>query len=274
MQAVNPGTRKWRWLKWTLIGMGALLFPIVATIAWLILSPRKPSRIEAVSEHWVIEHYDKGNVDGLNVTHLARRGARGNTGVSGNLLDFRYVGDDCVIYSDWATSLYGVCGEGAPVFVELASRAQAPSLESDTITTNGRQFSVAEIKRAAQHVSEERPGGHWRAQRQAFPYPSDPQGMPRFILFHEDSARLVEPVRRVYGWVVAYRYLGQDCLLYVRPTVDSGEYAIVAACGERYEIDLGLVRQPSDALANPPIVLGQSMSVSEMRRRALAEKER
>ena len=99
MALVNPGTLKRRWLKWTLICMGGLLFLIVTAIVWLLFSPSPPSRVKAVSDHWVIEYYDRWNPDGLNVKQLARRGTRSNKRVSGNLVEFRYAGDDCVVYS-------------------------------------------------------------------------------------------------------------------------------------------------------------------------------
>ena len=131
---MNPGILKRRWLKWTLISIGALFLLIVAAVALLLFSLSRPSRAETVSDHWVIEHYDPWNPDGRHTSFLARRSARSNKKVSGNIAAFRYVGDDCVIYSDWDSDLYGVCGESKPVFVSFADRAHPPDLPSDTIT--------------------------------------------------------------------------------------------------------------------------------------------
>jgi hypothetical protein len=271
---VNLGILKRRWLKWTLICIGAFLFLIVAAIAFLIFTPSPPSRVEAVSDHWVIEYYDRWNPDGLNVKQLARRGTLSDKRVSGNLVEFRYVGDDCVIYSDWDSDLYGVCGEGEPVYVAFADRDNPPNLLSDTITVEERQFPVSEIKRAAQLVSEERPGGHWRAQRQAFPDSSDSQDTPHFILFHEENLRLSMRVYRVPGPVLAYRYLGHDCLLYVYSPFESRAYPIAATCGKRYETSLGRAERPSDAINDAPLINGHAMPVSDIRQRAMSERER
>lgn len=270
--AMGPETLKRRWLKWTLISIGSLFFLIVAAIAFLVYIASRPSRVEAVSDHWVIDYYSSLNPDGLNVKQLARRGTRRNKDISGNLAKFRYVGDDCVIYSDWDSDLYGICGEGKPVYVAFANRDRPPNLQSDTITSEERQFSVSEIKRAAQLVSEERLGGNWRAQRQAFP--DSRNTGDTFILFHDENTRLPGRVYRVSQPVLAYRFLGHDCVLYVYASLEKRAYPIAAACGKRFEVYLGQTDRPSDAAGDPPLINGRAMRVSEIRQRALSERDR
>jgi hypothetical protein len=271
------------WLKWTLISIGAvlsLLTLMIAGLAFLFFVPSAPE-VEAVSDQWVLVHYYPSNPDGRHASYLARRSAGGNKEVSGKILEHRYVGDDCVIYTDWDYGLFGVCGESAPVYVDTIGssilREQAVSLKADPIVVGKKRFSVGEVKRAAQLVSEENPGGEWWVQRQAFP---DSQGGPYYILFHAERHR-----RRFPMPVLAFRYLGDDCLLYVdlpvmRMLLDpailgSGEYPITAACGRRYETHLGTVERPSDiAMGDAVLINGRSTPVSEILKRALAERER
>lgn len=280
-----PGVSKRRWLKWTLISIGALLVLIVAAIALLAFGLSRPSRVEAISDHWVLKHYDPWNPDGRHAKYLARRGALTDKTVSGNIVDFRYVGDDCVIYSDYDNKgLYGVCGEGNPVYVHSYGFGGVGnndlSMQGETVTIGARQFTVAEIKRATQLVSEESPGGDWSAQREAFPDSSASQDAPRFVLFHKERTW-----RRSTTPVLAYRYIGHDCLLFVdQPVIrrlldpailGSGKYPIAATCGKRYEAYLGTVEQPSDiAVGDVVLVNGRNMRVSEMRNRGLSERER
>jgi len=258
--------------------MAAFLSLVVAAIALLIVGTSRPSRVEALSDHWVLEHYSPWNPDGHYAKYLARRGALRNKTVSGRILEVRYVGDDCVMYSDYDGELYGICGEGNPVYIDSFGD-HAPQLQSETVTIGERQLTVAEIKRATQLVSEQYPGGDWSAQRPAFPDFSTTPDAPRFVLFHK------EKTRRFRMAVLAYRYIGHDCLLYVDPPVmrrlldpailGSGEYPIAAACGKRFEAYLGTVARPSDiAVGDAILINGRSMRIGEITRRALSETER
>ena len=279
LKTMTQAVSKRSWLKWTLISMGAFLSLVVGAVALLLFGASRPASVEVTGDHWVLEHYHPWNPDGHYAKYLARRGALSNKTVSGEILDVRYVGDDCVIYSDYDGGLYGICGEGNPVYIDSFGD-HAPNLQSETVTIGERHFTVAEIKRAAQLVSEEYPGGDWSAQRQAFPDSSTSEDAPPFVVFHKERTW-----RRFPMTVLAYRYIGHDCLLYVDPPVmrrlldpailGSGEYPIAASCGKRYEAYLGTVGRPSDiALGDAILVNGRSMRIGEITRRALSERER
>lgn len=279
-ERVKPSILKRRWLKWTLVGIGMFLMLVLAAIALLVFYASRPSRVETISDHWVLEHYNPWNVDGYHSKYLARRGTITNKTVSTRILDFLYIADDCVIYSDHDNDLYGVCGEHPPVYVTTFGDDNVPDLRHDIVVFGDRQYHVADIKGAAQDVSEERVGGGWSAQREAFPDSLDPQDIPHFVLFREERHR-----RRIPMPVLAYRYIGHDCLLYVYPTVmlllfdpaaagGSHEYPVAAACGNRYEAYLGTVPQPADISLGEAIqVRGKSTSLGEIRRRAQSERE-
>jgi hypothetical protein len=258
-----------------------LLMLVLAAIALLVFYASRPSRVETISDHWVLEHYNPWNVDGHHSEYLARRGTITNKTVSGRILDFLYIGDDCVIYSDHDNDLYGVCGERPPVYVTTFGDDNVPDLRHDLIVFGDRQYQVADIKGAAQDVSEERVGGGWSAQREAFPNLSDSQDTPHSVLFREERHR-----RRIPMPVLTYRYIGRDCLLYVYPTVmllvfdpaatagGSHGYPVAAACDNRYEVYLGTVERPSDiSLGEAILVSGKDISLGEIKRRAQSERE-
>ncbi len=270
-----------RWLKWTLLSIGMLLMLVLAAIASLVFYASRPSRVETISEHWVLEHYNPWNVDGYHSEYLARRGTMTNKTVSRRIRDFLYIGDDCVIYSDHDNDLYGVCGEHPPVYVTTFGDYNVPDLRHDIVVVGDRWYQVADIKGAAQDVSEERVGGGWSVQLEAFPNLSDSQDTPQFVLFREERRR------RIPMPVLTYRYIGHDCLLYVYPTVmlllfdpaaaaaGSHGYPVAAACDNRYEVYLGTVERPSDiSVGESILVSGKSISLGEIRRRALSERER
>jgi hypothetical protein len=277
-----PAVSKRRWLKWMLISFSALLSLVIAAIALFAFSLGRPSRVEAISDRWVVEHYSPWNPDGHYAKYLARRGAFKNNTISGKIFDVRYVGDDCVIYSDYdyGYGLYGVCGERNPVYVVGFGDHSASDLQSDPVTIGQRKFPVSEIKRAAQLASEEVPGGNWSAQREAFPDSSVPPDAPHFVLFHNEQTRRRLPIPKL-----AYRYLGHDCLLYVDPPgvrrlldpaiLGAGQYPVAAVCGKRYDAYLGTVEQPSDITAGEAIpVNGHNLRVKEITRRAMSERDR
>jgi hypothetical protein len=185
MMTMTQAVSKRRWLKWTLISMGAFLSLVVAAVALLLFGASRPSSVEVIGDHWVLEHYHPWNPDGHYAKSLARRGVLRNKTVSGKILDARYAGDDCVMYSDYDGGFYGICGEGNPVYIDSFGD-HAPQVQYETVTHGERQFAVAEIKRAAQLVSEEYPGGDWSALRQAFPDSSTSQDAPPFVLFHKE----------------------------------------------------------------------------------------
>ena len=279
LKTMTQAVSKRPWLKWTLISMGAFLSLVVGAIALLLFGASRPSSVEVIGDHWVVEHYHPWNPDGHYAKYLARRGALSNKTVSGEILDVRYVGGDCVIYSDYDGGLYGICGESNPVYIDSFGD-HAPDLQSETVTIGDRQFTIAEIKRAAQLCPKNIRVVIGAAQRQAFPDSSTSQDALPFVLFHKERTWRRFPMAEL-----AYRYIGHDCLLYVDPPVmrrlldpailGSGEYPIAASCGKRYEAYLGTVGRPSDiALGDAILVNGRSMRISEITRRALSERER
>lgn len=234
-----------------------------------------PTSVEEITDSWAIEYYSPRGVDGPSGRYLVRRTGSKTRQFSGYVLEARYVGDDYVVYVERA--LYGVCGEGPPVYVATTGD-DAPPLASDSITVGQRTYSIADIKAAAQNVSEESAGGRWIIQKQAFPiFVAD---MPQFSLIRTDSVHgryLVsgEPVHEV-------RNLDDDCLLYVYrgiagdPSVGRpGSYGTGVQCGRRESIFLGAVEHPSAIQAAGRIRIdGDSVAVDDLKARALSQRNR
>ena len=62
------------WLKWTLISMGAFLSLVVGAVVLLFFGASRPSSVEVIGDHWVLEHYHPWNPDRHYAKYLARPG--------------------------------------------------------------------------------------------------------------------------------------------------------------------------------------------------------
>ena len=178
------------------------------------------------------------------------------------------IGDDCVLFSDHAYEVTAVCGDRDPVFIGQFAQDVRPRLDSTIVRSGDREYRVDEIKRAAQETETERVGGGWLAQPTAFPEQDD---LPEFTLYREDG------YGGTYHWgtaVVAYRSLGDDCLLYVYPGTP-GRLGVGATCGPRYDVLLGTVDAPSDIEDDATVRIDDVVTpLSEIKQRALAARGR
>ena len=272
---MNPTSRRTPPLLWMLAGAAVVSGLLLAVLGvWLYRSAATPDT-EPLSERWVLQRHHSWNPDARPGTYLARKGA--TRPVSGKLIASRYVGDDCVIYSAYDYGVYGACGEAEPIYV-ASYREQAPDLRQDPLVVGTQRFAVAEIKRLAQAGLTQDAGGQWRAQREAFASDWEPREAPRFLLFYAGLRR-----ERFSVPVLAYRYLGDDCLLYVHPPVmlrlvdpeGGGKgFPASARCGTRYEVYLGTVEEPAAiSEGDEPMIGGRGTPLTEIVRRAQAEKE-
>lgn len=261
-----------RWLKWTLIGVAAIAAAIIllaAAALYLLTRPAQPSGVEALSPNWVLHRYNAGNPDGKASDYLARRSAGMEREISWKVFEARYVEDDCVVYSDWNDHVYGVCGDRAPVYVGLRGERDHLGLRSDPVAIDGAHVTIAEIKQAAQSVSEQQPGGRWRAQRRAFAYYGD--AGPYWVLMRDEP---LHHQRLIADGVTAYRYLGRDCLLWVDRAPDARDYPVRAACGKRFPVSIGTVARPEDiGFTTGPVIEGRTKDVSEIVTKAMSERE-
>jgi hypothetical protein len=87
LKTMTQAVSKRPWLKWALISMGAFLSLVVGAVVLLLFGASRPSSVEVIGDHWVLEHYHPWNPDGHYAKYLARRGALSNKTVSGEILD-------------------------------------------------------------------------------------------------------------------------------------------------------------------------------------------
>jgi hypothetical protein len=172
-----------------------------------------------------------------------------------------------------------VCGDRPPVFVATLGR-EFTNIQGDSVRVPERDtlIAVADIKRAARDVWEEHVGGKWSAQREAFPSGSG-RLIQRYIIFRDDQyGRYVVSMP-----LVAYRYLDNDCLLFVHPGTfldtseadPRGDFFVTEQCGRHYDIRLGkLTRLSEIQLADAIPIDGKMLAISEIMRRGLAEESR
>jgi hypothetical protein len=232
--------------------------------------------IEPLSDHWVIEHQPARGIHGRYTTYLARRDASGRRRVSNQLLETRYLGDDCVAFIDGQSAVHGVCGDLPPLFVGLLKEGVG-TVQRESVIVEARQVTIPEIKLAAQEVWQERLGGRWIAQREAFSPPDYARiGIERFVLFRDDSDR---GTYRASMPILGYRYLAEDCVLSAHAGVRierqpdgalTGELNIAAQCGDRDRVFVGSIERLSDLFDSDELPIdGVVTPISELKARAM-----
>lgn len=250
---------------------------LAAAIVFASCTTTPAPDVEALSEHWVIEHHRPWNPDGRYRTYLARRDAAGLRRVSGVLRDRRYLNDDCVAFIDGQGAVYGVCGNLPPLFVGLLKGGEG-TVNAEALTVEAREVSIAEIKSAAQKVDQQRAGGAWLIQREAFSPPDyERLGIPRFLSFREDPER---GTYRAEGPMLGYRYVEDDCLLQAYAGVlitrqddgtVTGKITVTANCGRREEVIFGSIERLSDLAERDELSIdGELVAVNTLKERALA----
>lgn len=251
----------------------------VALAASLAACGADAPREEKLAGRWVLQLVSPKGIHGRHSRYLGRTGPGATRRVTGEVLEARYVEDDCVIYSGYDRGLYTVCGDRLPVFIASLGR-DFGDIRTEVIQAGNRQFTLPELKGAAQNISVEPVGGSWTAQPEALPGPSD-AARARFILFRDDQlGRYPATIP-----ALAYRYLEEDCLLVVYDETmliltdphgkAKGNFPAAVVCGRRDQIDLGTVERPSDISAGDEIrIEGELRRVSALKQQALAQPER
>ena len=233
---------------------------------------------EPLSGRWVIEHHRPWNPDGRYRTYLARREASGLRRVSGVLRETRDLGDDCIAFIDGQGAVYGVCGDLPPLFVGLL-KGGAGTVNAASVRVEAREVQVPEIKLAAQKVWQERAGGTWIVQREAFSPPDyERLAIERFLLFRDDPER--GTYRESGGPTLGYRYLEDDCLISayagVRITRNedgtlTGVINLAATCGRRDEVLLGSIERLQDLREQDVLTVdGVPTLIADLKQRAMA----
>ena len=206
---------------------------------------------EELSDRWATEYHGARGVDGRGRTNLVRKTGKSTRVVAHDVYSATFVGDDCVIYDH--NGLHGVCGDRPPVFVGLLAGKTFPTGVTSFQGQGNQVYTIDAIKQAARNVEEERLGGGWIVQREAFPW--DYYGPePRVILIRDDSLR----GRFVFSSMpaMAYRYLDDDCLMFVYPGTGRGfSYYTAVKCGRREEVHVGAVERPTDIQAQEGVLL-------------------
>jgi hypothetical protein len=230
-----------------------------------------------LSDRWHTEYRGAPGVDGRGRTNLVRKTGKTTRVVANDVYRATFVGDDCVIYDQ--RGLFGVCGDLPPIFVGLLP-GDLFSPQATSFKGEGEQvYTVDAIKEAARNVEEERIGGRWVAQRQAFPWDYYGPG-PKVILFRDDSLR----GRYVHSSMpaLAHRYLEDDCVMFVYPGTGQGySYYTGVQCGRRERVHVGAVAEPADiygangVLLKPPgATTATMMSLEQILNEGLAAAER
>jgi hypothetical protein len=216
---------------------------------------------EELSDRWATEYHGARGVDGRGWTNLVRKFGSEYRVVGDDIYGARFVGDDCVIYGD--NGLFGVCGDRPPIFVGLLPGNSFPAGATSFNGQGDQVYTIDAIKEAARSVEEERVGGRWIAQREAFPWAYyGPE--PKVILFRDDSLRGRFPLSSMP--VLAYRYLEDDCLMFVHPGTGRGfSYYTAVKCGRREEVHVGAVEKPADIQAPTEILVEPPRSNTPVR---------
>ena len=89
---------------------------------------------------------------GRKPKYLVRGGMFLHKTVAEDITDFRYLGDDCIVYTVAGygqDEMYARCGEHDPVFLDHVPDHQKISMESDPLQLNGATMDAVEVKRRA-----------------------------------------------------------------------------------------------------------------------------
>ena len=238
-----------------ILGVAGLLIVALIVVRWDNVGR------EALSERWATEYRGARGVDGRGRTNLVRKTGSEYKVVGDDIYGARFVGDDCVIFRD--NGLFGVCGDRPPILVNLLAGDSFPPGATSFNGQGDQVYTIDAIKEAARNVEEERIGGRWIAQREAFPW--DYYGPePKVILFRDDSLYGRYPLSSMP--VLAYRYLEDDCLMFVHPGTgrDFSHYTAVK-CGRREEVHVGAVEKPADIQAPNEILIEPPRSNTPVR---------
>jgi len=245
-----------KWLKWILISVGGVILLLGIAIAAFIFWPRQPNQVTQLSGNWVVEHYWAWNPDGHAQTYLARQNPGEKRKRFARVLGYEDIGDDCVVFATWDSSSYVVCGDRPALFIANSHKME---INADPIILREQSVTRAELKRAALNVSEDKFGGDWVAQKEAFPYPGS---KPGYVLFFKDRKG------RYTNAVQGYRYIGDQCVLFFFESWTAG-----VKCGGHDDAFIGEIDRGSSILDDPVRIEGKALAVDEIRKYGLSREK-
>ena len=145
--------RRWAKVLLKAVGVPAVLVVALGAVGWWLLT--HPSlRTRKLGGAWELRMPNSPTIgSGMPPDFLERVHGKVRTTVAERPYPYRYLGDDCMLFTVWSHGEYEVraaCGDRPSILVTLVQRSvSAQDLEHDPATLNGAAYSWADIKQHA-----------------------------------------------------------------------------------------------------------------------------
>lgn len=144
-----------RWAKvlvTVVAGLLAVLLVLAAAGWWLLTHPSLNT--EKLGGAWELRKPNSLTIGSGNPPDfLERVHGKTRTTVAERPRPYRYLGDDCMLFTVWSQGEYEVraaCGDRPPIVVARPPNGvDARDLEHDPVTLGGKQYSWADLKQHA-----------------------------------------------------------------------------------------------------------------------------
>jgi len=148
----DQGMKRWlRFSLWAAAALTGLVIIIFVAFGWLFSIP--PRSYQKIGGRWFSATETPLLAEsGRKPKYLARGGAFLRKTVAEDITGFRYLGDDCIVYTvagHGQDEMYARCGGHDPVFLDHVPDHQKISMVSDPLQLNGTTMDVVEVKRRA-----------------------------------------------------------------------------------------------------------------------------
>ena len=148
----DQGMKRWlRFSLWAVAALTGFVIIIFAAFVWLFFVP--PRSYQKIGGRWSSATETPLIAEsGRKPKYLVRGGLFIRKTVAQDITGFRYLGDDCIVYTVAGygqDEMYARCADHDPVFLDHVPDHQKISMVSDPLQLNGTTMDAVEVKRRA-----------------------------------------------------------------------------------------------------------------------------